>query len=393
MHDKSCATSRAMLPMTEKECSYKLRGKVYCPWTFTVIVSNRAERMGNICAGLSCYFSTLVFSSLPYTPPLTGKSSSASFAHAKGILAMDSQTGFWIIHSVPQFMDPMSAGARYSYPANGKENGQTAMCISFQTKAELDHILKQLLCMRPNVYEIFTRDDISRITSKLVDLKLRRWPKNVAESTQQISSINGQSFTSYARNSKSQHKDLYLEIIAPGIGSDLLVETWRRGAGDPLPSNCSYKYKVNNVETVELKFEAEAAQSTKETSPWNYREDHSKWAVATEQPETCVGDINRMASQYKRGGGSMCMRDQQVWQIMKNSIHTVEGCPKPDRSSAVPGRHNLRDLNADIAPSSGSRRTNKPPPRIYLLLSPTLLSISLTSYHMMSRTNRNSYDL
>ena len=285
---------------------------------------------------------------------------------------MDTQTGLWLIHSVPQFAEPATArGGKYSYPANGKENGQTAMCISFHTKDQLDNILKQLLCMRPNVYDIVANQEISQISTKILDLKLKRWPKQVADSTQQISSIGGQSFTSFARNSKSQHKDLYLEIVAPGVRSDLLVESWRRGAGDPLPSNCSFKYKVNNVESVELKFQVTGA--TRQTSPWKYLEDHSKWAVtvAADQPAACVGDINRMASQYKRGGGSVCLHDRQVWQVMKNSIHTVEGCPKPQRSGST-----IRD-----SPSAGdsSRLKNKSPPRLpsYLtVLSSLFLTIS-----------------
>lgn len=244
---------------------------------------------------------------------------------------MDGETGFWMIHTVPRFAEPVSTG-KYVYPASGKENGQTAMCISFHTKAELDNIMTQLLCIHPNVYDSHISDEISRITPKITDLISRHWPKKVSESTRQISSKNGQLFTSFARNSKSHYKELYLEIVAPGLGSDLLVETWRRGAGDPLPSNCSYKYKVNNVESVELKFEPGA--QVRQSSPWKYNEDHSKWAVAIDQPAACLGDINRMASQYKRGGGSLCMRNPRVWEVMKNSIHTTEPCPmRPD------GRH------------------------------------------------------
>lgn len=249
---------------------------------------------------------------------------------------MDGQTGFWLIHSVPQFAESsLASGSKYSYPANGKENGQTAICVSFRTKSELDHIVTQLLCMRPNVYAMSVSADVLRISSKLQDLKARRWPKGVKESIQQVVSVNGRKFTSFARNSKSEHKDLYLELIAPELTSDLLVESWRRGAGDPLTSNCSYKYKVNNVEAVELRF----GSTGRETSPWNYREDHSKWAVAVQKPVTCIGDINRMASQYKRGGGSLCFPDPDVWTIVRNSVYTVEGCPRPTVRSMDDTRH------------------------------------------------------
>lgn len=264
---------------------------------------------------------------LPPASPATGKSSSSALAHAKGVLAVDGLTGFWLIHSVPQFAPPAGVtGTKYSYPPNGKENGQTAMCVSFRTPAELDHIVSQLLCMRPNVYAMRVSTEATSISPKLLDLEARRWPRGVKESIQQVVSINGQKFTSFSRNSKSEHKDLYLEIIAPELASNLLVESWRRGSGDPLPSNCTYKYKVNNVESVELKFSSSAA--TRTTIPWSYLEDHSKWAVAVNKAFTCVGDINRMASQYKRGGGSMCFPDPDVWNIVRNSIHAVESCPR-----------------------------------------------------------------
>lgn len=276
-----------------------------------------------------------------------------------------------MIHSVPHFAEPVSSSdAEYSYPSSGRENGQTAMCISFRTKDELDKILTQLLCMRPNVYDMVTEDDVLKISSKLMDLEQRKWPKKVAESTGHISSIGGQSFTSFARNAKSSHKDLYLELIAPALESDLLVETWRRGAGDPLPSNCSFKYKVNNVESLELKFQSSGP--TRETSPWNYREDHSKWAVAVDKPAACVGDINRMSSQYKRGGGSMCMKDRQVWQIMKNSIHGIEACPKPVRSGKAPAGRSNGDSSSS---GDGLKKKNKSPTRYhsYLLVLASIL--------------------
>jgi deoxyribonuclease-2 len=269
---------------------------------------------------------------------------------------MDGETGFWMIHTVPRFAEPVGTG-KYVYPASGKENGQTAMCISFHTPAELDNIMTQLLCIHPNVYDSSISEEISRITPKITDLISRHWPKQVSESTRQISSKNGQLFTSFARNSKSQHKELYLEVVAPGLGSDLLVETWRRGAGDPLPSNCSYKYKVNNVNMVELKFEP--GSEVRETSAWEYIEDHSKWAVAMDQPAACLGDINRMASQYKRGGGSLCMRNHKVWQVMKNSIHETEPCPRVSHSG-----HGHRSSGS----SDKGQRNKLPMSQVYLML-------------------------
>lgn len=56
-----------------------------------------------------------------------------------------------------------------------------------------------------------------------------------------ISSQKGVSFTSFAK-SKSFQKDLYEDLVAPYLGSDLYVESWLNGAGK-LKSNCSKQFK------------------------------------------------------------------------------------------------------------------------------------------------------
>lgn len=65
-----------------------------------------------------------------------------------------------------------------------------------------------------------------------------------------------------------------------------------------------------------------------ETTEWKYTKDHSKWAVseAEKNPQTCIGDLNRMNSQHRRGGGMMCIPDPDVQKAFKNLIHEIEPC-------------------------------------------------------------------
>ncbi|CAG2174345.1 unnamed protein product, partial [Oppiella nova] len=44
-------------------------------------------------------------------------------------------------------------------------------------------------------------------------------------------------------------------------------------------------------------------------------------------------DINRMKSQFKRGGGGMCISSDKVWHIFMKSIEQIEGCQKSTISS------------------------------------------------------------
>lgn len=284
---------------------------------------------------------------------LLGKESS-SYAHAKGVLAMDSTSGFWLIHSIPNFPEAPDLGLGYKYPASGRDNGQSALCISFPSTKESEDVVNQLLYMRPNVYNISVSGEAAKSTPQLVNLKNKKWPPGIDSNIATIDSVRGKEFASFSRNSKASQVqgDLYADLIAPHLSSDLYVETWRRGAGTPLKSNCSSKYHVQNINYVELKFSDDS--EVEKSSPWHYLEDHSKWAVGSsdDAPYVCVGDINRMASQFKRGGGAVCMKSDQVWKVLKDSVEEIEGCP--------------RIVLDDTKPSSGSPRA--PRRRIFATL-------------------------
>lgn len=53
--------------------------------------------------------------------------------------------------------------------------------------------------------------------------------------------IKGIQFTSFAK-SKGFNKDLYEDLVAPSLQTDLFVETWPNGGGR-LPSNCTKQFK------------------------------------------------------------------------------------------------------------------------------------------------------
>ena len=43
--------------------------------------------------------------------------------HTKGVVAYDQKTGFWLVHSVPNYPSKPSSG-KYDYPATGMKFGQ-----------------------------------------------------------------------------------------------------------------------------------------------------------------------------------------------------------------------------------------------------------------------------
>lgn len=90
-------------------------------------------------------------------------------------------------------------------------------------------------------------------------------------------------------------KDIYADFIYPNLKDEINVQTWHPN----LPSNGG---KVLNIRFVgfgkNLSFETKL--------------DHSKWAVATKKPYTCIGDLNREKKQFNRGGLSVCLKDEAV---------------------------------------------------------------------------------
>ena len=59
--------------------------------------------------------------------------------------------------------------------------------------------------------------------------------------------------------------------------------------------------------------------------------DHAKFALGADEAETdnllCIGDLNRMCSQEKRGGGAICRHDNAgLYKAFVSSIASIETC-------------------------------------------------------------------
>lgn len=257
----------------------------------------------------------------------TGSESSYR-AHAKGVFAMDKDTGFWLIHSIPKFAQP--AEKKYEYPDSGRDNGQTALCISIKTKDEGADIVKQLKHSEPNIYTNVDTDSVLAVLPEFKDLGKRAFKTPDDKSVETITSKGKTDFISFARNKKAATKDedLYANMVAKELGQDLIVETWRRGAGTPLTSDCKSDKKVSNVNEMKITFAAGSSQP--DSGVWPYARDHSKWAMSQDpkKPFVCIGDINRMKSQFKRGGGTVCLENKDVWTVFRDAVHDIETCNK-----------------------------------------------------------------
>lgn len=115
-------------------------------------------------------------------------------------------------------------------------------------------------------------------------------------------SINGTNFKFIYKNG-AINASIFEDGMNYMLQSPLLAETWGRSLEAPW---CGTPYPVGNVLQVAL--------SSKAT--WSETQDHSKWAYATANNFSCFGDMNRMTSQWKRGGAFYCLDSPLLHQAM-----------------------------------------------------------------------------
>jgi deoxyribonuclease-2 len=160
----------------------------------------------------------------------------------------------------------------------------------------------------PDIYDSRTS---SGTPAALAALAAGRVSKQPFCNSTSIQTIGGTAVTHFAK-STAWNNELYSACIAPGLQQSLFAETWIRGSA--VGPSCSGNFHVNDVKTLDLPFN----DSFKET------QDHSKWAVGLTY--VCIADINRMTTQYKRGGGAFCVRDARLALALNATIVTANGC-------------------------------------------------------------------
>ncbi|XP_052499923.1 deoxyribonuclease-2-alpha isoform X1 [Budorcas taxicolor] len=256
-------------------------------------------------------------------PPKSRESKdSSSRGHTKGVLLLDQEGGFWLIHSVPNF-PPHASSAAYSWPPGAQKYGQTLICVSFPLTQFLG-ISKQLTYTYPLVYDHRLEGDFAQKFPYLEEVvkghHVRQGPWN---SSVTLTSKKGATFQSFAKFGNFGD-DLYSGWLAEALGSTLQVQFWQRSSGI-LPSNCSRAQHVFDV--TQTAFPGPAGPA------FNATEDHSKWCVTPKGPWACVGDMNRNQREEHRGGGTLCA--QMLWKAFKPLVKAWEPCENKSRAFSL----------------------------------------------------------
>lgn len=241
------------------------------------------------------------------------------YGHSKGVLAFDenTQTGFWLVHSVPRFPQPIAQG--YGYPDSGRIFGQTMLCVTLNASTSslnnsIDSLSNHFLFTRPFVFDSsLTSSAANRysILSKgiITNKDHISQPPYTRNTPLNIPSLNIQTFAKYG----AANIDMLSEFIVPSLRTSMLSETWSNGRQINLPSNCQGEYHTENIEKLAFNF--------------TVHRDHSKWLVGNDQPWICIGDMNRQAEQKKRHGGFACINDQRIHQRFRQLVLIIEPCP------------------------------------------------------------------
>jgi deoxyribonuclease-2 len=208
-----------------------------------------------------------------------------SYGHTKAILTVDGENGgFWLTHSIPLYPAGPALTPHYTgLGSNAWRYAQSAACFSLTT-SEIATLAHTLQLDHPQIYD--TGGEIAAAPASFQELAAGMWrPDATCEQTE---------IGAYSVFSKTPtwNADLWAECVAPALKSDLWVESWIRGSEEG-PA-CSATWHTLDVQSL--------------TWGWSEPDDHSKWAVAPNgsAPFLCIGDINRMTTQYARAGGAIC---------------------------------------------------------------------------------------
>ncbi|TPP64328.1 Deoxyribonuclease-2-alpha [Fasciola gigantica] len=254
-------------------------------------------------------------------PPVPSVDADAhTWGHLKGAIAFDNSSGFWIIHSIPKLPDDPD---HYRYPSTGRIYGQHMLCVTLSSAYMLP-VVEQLMISRPQFLSTYLSPDWVEKYPEIAFMFNNK--RNVTVSNKTIileTAGNGLKMRHFSK-SDTFGKDLYQDLVSPNLGLGLKVETWRHGSSEPSVCRNGQPWIVN---VQNLRF-------TQPAISFNSFQDHSKWACTVPlqsgelNPDmwVCLGDINRMFSQFHRGGGTMCIQNKRMWEAFSNLIVQVEEC-------------------------------------------------------------------
>lgn len=260
-------------------------------------------------------------------PAAAGGADDGNAGHTKGVLAFDteSRTAFWLLHSWPKYAAPGVVGMPTPM------YGQTFLCISLGLETA-DSIAAQMAkhqepqCYLPRAAKLTKDEPLYALTQKL-----NPHPAGDAD-VLDCTSKAGMAFKVLAKN-REWNDDFWNDYVGPKLGADMDVETWIRG---PIPP-------VVDSDGIHKTFDIKFINLGPLGAHWAWPEthDHAKWGITTDSDWVCVGDINRMISQRKRGGGTIAFQNKTLWQALSKTdlLLAPPGHTRDEARRLIQGTH------------------------------------------------------
>lgn len=272
-----------------------------------------------------------------------GKDAS-SYGHTKGVIAFDTatKTAFWLLHSWPKYAQP---GLK-TMPT--PEYGQTFMCISISI-ATASAIAKQMdRDQEPQVFSPRLPESLSKTDPLYILTQQLDTAQPSDSSALDYKSRGGLKFKVISKN-KKWGKDFWNDLVGPTLKVNMDVETWIRGK-IPAVLDSDGIHKTFDVKYIDL-------SGLGLNVPWAWPEthDHAKWGISVDGNWLCVGDINRMISQEKRGGGTIAFQCKELWKALS----------KTDLLVAPPG-HSRTEARNLIKATQGKTTKAAPVKKLHL---------------------------
>jgi deoxyribonuclease-2 len=228
-----------------------------------------------------------------------------NLGHTKGVIAFDtaSKTAYWLLHSWPKFADP---GAKNDPTP---KYGQTYLCISMDIATAGQIAAKMTTHQEPQVYLPNTANLPKTDPLYILSQPLTPHPAPVGDSID-LKSKAGMPFKVIAKN-REWDQDFWNGLVGPEIKEDIDVDTWIRG---PIPP-------VQDTDGIHKTFDIKYVNMGALGLHWVWPEthDHAKWGISIHSDWVIVGDINRMISQRKRGGGAIAFQNETLWKALSKT--------------------------------------------------------------------------
>lgn len=266
------------------------------------------------------------------------------FAHAKGVVGWDSNSGFWLQHSAPRFPGWHPSDANFSSLGRGQSVfGQHFFCATLgasgssnSSNSSVAVVAQHLAAAGPYFYAWDLPAPLAAAFPDWQQLLLNS--SNASSAVPRISrqglvTAGGAAVSVFAKTA-ALNASLEDWVVPLALGAPMLWETWRRGH-DALASVCppAAPFASSNIDAVRL---------PNSSIGWGWAADHSKWGVtapaATHQQHrntpaaaaalqvACLGDMNRARWQQQRGGGYLCLHHSGLWAALHGMVTAVQPC-------------------------------------------------------------------